>query len=89
MVPTVILTGSFPLKILDLSPADSGSYNFYSSQICNDFDGDNVNYILAFNREEQKDALFNKYSISPNKGHFVTEIKTRNSLGFQKIIILD
>ena len=83
-----IINWKFSPQNTGLNLADSGSYKFYSSQICNDFDGDNVNYILAFNREEQKDALFNKYSISPNKGHFVTEIKTRNSLGFQKIIIL-
>ena len=83
-----IINWKFSPQNTGLNLADSGSYKFYFSQICNDFDVDNVNYILASNREEQKDALFNKYSISPSKGHFVTEIKTRNSLGFQKIIIL-
>lgn len=83
-----IINWKFSPQNTGLNLADSGSYKFYFFQICNDFDVDNVNYILAFNREEQKDALFNKYSISPKKGHFVTEIKTRNSLGFQKIIIL-
>ena len=83
-----IIKWKFPPENTGLNLADSGSYKFYFFQICNDFDVDNVNYILASNREEQKDALFNKYSISPKKGHFVTEIKTRNSLGFQKIIIL-
>ena len=84
-----IINWKFSPQNTGLNLADSGSYKFYSSQICNDFDGDNVNYILASNREEQKDAFFNKYSISTKKRHFVTEIKTRNSLGFQKIIILD
>lgn len=83
-----IINWKFSPQNTGLNLADSGSYKFYFFQICNDFDVDNVNYILASNREEQKDALFNKYSISPKKGHFVTEIKTRNSLGFQKIIIL-
>ena len=32
---------------------------------------------------------FDKYSIFLNKGHFIAEIKTKNSLSFQKIIILD
>jgi hypothetical protein len=32
---------------------------------------------------------FAKYAISLPKGHFVAEIKNRNSLSFQKIIILD
>ena len=83
-----IINWKFSPQNTGLNLADSGSYKFYFFQICNDFDVDNVNYILASNREEQKDALFNKYSISPKKEHFVTEIKTRNSLGFQKIIIL-
>ena len=32
---------------------------------------------------------FDKYAISLPKGHFIAEIKNRNSLSFQKIIILD
>ncbi|MCH1611731.1 MAG: T9SS type A sorting domain-containing protein, partial [Flavobacteriales bacterium] len=32
---------------------------------------------------------FDKYTISLPKGHFIAEIKNRNSLSFQKIIILD
>ena len=32
---------------------------------------------------------FDKYSLSLPKGHFLAEIKTRNSVSFQKIIILD
>ena len=41
-----------------LNPADSGLYNFYSSQICNDFDGDNVQDILVTNGGDHKAAPF-------------------------------
>ena len=41
-----------------LNPADSGLYNFYSSQICSDYDGDNVNDILVSNGGDHKAAPF-------------------------------
>ena len=41
-----------------LNPADSGLYNFYSSQICDDYDGDNVNDILVSNGGDHKAAPF-------------------------------
>ena len=41
-----------------LNPADSGLYNFYSSQICDDYDGDNVNDILVSNGGNHKAAPF-------------------------------
>jgi len=43
-----------------LNPADSGLYNFYSSQICNDFDGDNVQDILVTNGGDHKAAPFDQ-----------------------------
>jgi hypothetical protein len=41
-----------------LYPADSGLYNFYSSQICDDYDGDNVNDILVTNGGDHKASPF-------------------------------
>lgn len=43
---------------LGLNPSDSGWYNFYSSQICDDYDGDNVNDILVTNGGDHKAAPF-------------------------------
>lgn len=43
---------------LGLNPSDSSLYNFYSSQICNDYDGDNVNDILVTNGGDHKAAPF-------------------------------
>ena len=43
---------------LGLNPSDSGLYNFYSSQICDDYDGDNVNDILVTNGGDHKAAPF-------------------------------
>ena len=52
-----ILWEFFPQNI-GLNPADSGLYNFYSSQICDDYDGDNVNDILVTNGGDHKAAPF-------------------------------
>ena len=41
-----------------LNPADSGLYNFYSSQICDDYDGDHINDILVTNGGDHKAAPF-------------------------------
>ena len=43
---------------LGLNPSDSSLYNFYSSQICDDYDGDNVNDILVTNGGDHKAAPF-------------------------------
>ncbi|MAW84124.1 MAG: hypothetical protein CL832_06930 [Crocinitomicaceae bacterium] len=52
-----ILWEFFPQN-MGLNPADSGLYNFYSSQICDDYDGDNVNDILVTNGGDHKAAPF-------------------------------
>lgn len=43
---------------LGLNPSDSGLYNFYSSQICDDYDGDNIKDILVTNGGDHKAAPF-------------------------------